>query len=150
MRIGIHIDHAQLGRALQQSLQAITDPRSTLFRQVALDLIPVLHQRIHVDGEDADGKPIGRYTNAYMKTRAKKNRTADTKVIVSLTRQLENDYAVIATDRGWGIGFLNSHNADKAGWVEETYKRKIFELSPAELQIAVSRVQELINTELNI
>lgn len=53
------------------------------------------------------------------------NRSSDTKVIVSLTRQLENDWAVIATDRGYGIGFLNSLNMQKAGWVEENKKSDI-------------------------
>ena len=32
---------------------------------------------------------------------------ADPKIIVALTRQLQNDWAVLATPRGWGIGFNN-------------------------------------------
>src|SRR5690606_38168279 len=52
--------------------------------------------------------------------RIKYNRSSDTKVIISLTRQLENDWSVIATDKGYGVGFLNKQNLDKARWSEAT------------------------------
>jgi hypothetical protein len=83
------------------------------------------------------------------KARPQYHRSNDTKVVVSLTRQLENDWAVKATPKGYGIGFLNSHNADKAGWVEETYDKKIFKLSKAEEEFAVTRFNQLVQDALH-
>lgn len=80
--------------------------------------------------------------------RPKHNRSSDTKVIISLTRQLENDWSVIATNKGYGIGFLNSHNFDKAKWTEATYKKKIFPLSPKELNYVQETIQELTTNGL--
>lgn len=58
-------------------------------------------------------------------SRPRYNRTADTKVILSLTRQMENDTSVIATPTGYGIGYLNQFNFQKAMWCEATYKKPI-------------------------
>ena len=77
------------------------------------------------------------------------NRSSDTKVIVSLTRQLENDWAVLGTEKGYGIGFNNPFNKDKAGWVEENKKRIIFNLSEYEKQYITERLQELVNGAIN-
>jgi|ERR1043165_4430558 hypothetical protein len=73
------------------------------------------------------------------------HRSEDTKVILSLTRQLENDWSVIATARGYGIGFLNSLNYNKARWAEANYKKKIFSLTEAERQFATEKLKELVN-----
>lgn len=53
------------------------------------------------------------------------HRDADPKVILSLTRQMENDLSVIETSTGYGIGYLNDFNYQKAIWCEETYKKPI-------------------------
>jgi hypothetical protein len=82
-------------------------------------------------------------------TRPQYHRSADTKVVVSLTRQLENDWSVIATSKGYGIGFLNQHNADKAGWVEGTYNKKIFTPTTGELEYCSTRLNELIANALS-
>jgi hypothetical protein len=71
------------------------------------------------------------------KARPQYNRSSDTKVVASLTRQMENDEKVIAIgENSYGIGFTNSHNYDKSQWVEATYnkKGKIFSLSESEQQ----------------
>jgi hypothetical protein len=73
------------------------------------------------------------------------HRSTDTKIIVSLTRQLENDWAVIATNTGYGIGFNNVFNAQKARWVEEHKSKIIFNLSAEEKQYITERLQELVN-----
>jgi hypothetical protein len=62
--------------------------------------------------------------------RQKYNRSADTKVILSLTRQMENDMSVceknpIKIPYGYAIGYQNDFNYDKLLWCEETYKKKI-------------------------
>jgi len=77
------------------------------------------------------------------------HRSSDTKIIVSLTRQLENDWAVVATTNGYGIGFNNPFNRDKARWVEAQKKRIIFNLSEPEKQYIRERIQELVNGAIN-
>lgn len=76
------------------------------------------------------------------------NRSSDTKVIISLTRQLENGWSVIATTKGYGVGFLNPHNLDKARWTEDTYKKKIFSLSPSEIKVLELVIQDNVTDAL--
>lgn len=64
------------------------------------------------------------------------NRTADTKVIFSLTRQMENDFSLdggkdepIKTANGYGVGWKNPVNTQKAEWLTEKgvgKKKKVF------------------------
>lgn len=73
------------------------------------------------------------------------HRSEDTKVIISLTRQLENDYAVVPTPNGVGIGFNNPLNFQKAQWVEETYKKPILtQLTKEEIDLAERTVNEFL------
>ena len=76
------------------------------------------------------------------------NRGTDTKVIISLTRQLENDWAVVATSKGYGVGFNNSHNFDKSQWVEATYKKKIFAMTSSERQMVTDGISDLVKKAL--
>ena len=118
-------------------------------RTLSFDLIDLMTKRIHVDGSAADGSQIGTYDKDYLSLRQRKySRSADTKIIVSLTRQLENDWSVIATDKGYGIGFLNSFNFQKARWVEENKGKKIFNLSASEQQHVNDTVQQLTTDAL--
>lgn len=95
-------------------------------------------------------KDAGTFTKGTGKSlsRPMYNRSSDTKVIVSLTRQLENDWAVIARPRGYGVGFLNALNFQKAGWVEETYDKRIFHLTTEEKEFAQKRIQGLVKNAL--
>lgn len=78
-------------------------------------------------------------------TRPKYNRTADTKVILSLTRQMENDLTVVATGRGYGIGYLNPENLKKARYCELTYKKKILtKLTKGEIDLARKTATEFL------
>lgn len=114
-------------------------------RAVANGLIDQITFRIHNKGQASDGGPIGTYSSDYLRLRQKKyQRTADTAVIVSLTRQLENDWSVLATPKGYGLGFKNSFNKDKAGWVEEIKGKKIFQLTQKEITYVQETVIELI------
>lgn len=70
------------------------------------------------------------------KARPNYNRTSDTKVILSLTRQMENDFSVIDLNNGWGLGYKNGFNYEKSQWAEEKYKKKIFSLSEKEFELA--------------
>lgn len=69
--------------------------------------------------------------------RPKYNRTGDTKVILSLTRQMENDMKVIPLqNNSYGIGYTNPLNFEKSQWCEATYDKegKIFSLSENEIE----------------
>jgi hypothetical protein len=70
-------------------------------------------------------------------------------VIVSLTRKLEQDWAVIATQNGYGIGFLNPLSLQKLRWVEAIKDKTISNLSKSEQQYAVDRINELVADALN-
>jgi len=165
--------------SLAKKMNMLTD-KEYLLRPLAVEMIPVMTERIHQKGMDSKGAQIGTYSEGYMKVRTgqygnsakvtrgankgktkdsgtttrganvgkarpKYNRSGDTRVVVSLTRQLENDWSVIATPKGYGIGFLNSHNSDKAGWVEETYTKKIFALTEQEREQAGARLTQLVH-----
>lgn len=127
---------------IHDQLKKLTDP-NYLLRPVAQEQIRLMHNRIHERGLASDGNQIGIYSTGYMRTREENNRSKDTKVIISLTRQLENDYAVIATERGYGIGFNNKHNFDKANWVQLTYRKRIFDMTNSELNEAIAFINEL-------
>lgn len=133
---------------LKRKLEILKD-REYLLRPVAFELIPEMTQRIHQEGKASDGSQIGTYSNSYLRTREKNNRSADTKVIVSLTRQLENDWAVMPTEKGYGIGFNNAFNVQKMRWVEEQKGKKIATLSEKERKYAIDRINELVNAALD-
>lgn len=81
--------------------------------------------------------------------RPKYNRTDDKKIILSLTRQMENDFSVIATDNGYGLGYHNDENFNKSQWAEKNYNKKIFDLTEWEkekvVQVAEFEVNRLLN-----
>lgn len=91
--------------------------RDKLLRTLATTIGAEVKYRIHTDGKKSDGTLIkdGGYSTPYLKYRQKKpfNRTSDIKVILSLTRQMENDWSIIAgdpikTNDGYGLGFKNT------------------------------------------
>jgi len=182
--ITIKTNIAEVLGQITGGLELLKD-KEYLLRPLAVELIPMMTERIHQKGLASDEKPIGTYTPEYMKVRTgdygnsgvytkgpkkgqkkdsgvftkgknagqprpKYNRSSDTKVIISLTRQLENDWAVLENGPGYAIGFLNEINFKKAGWVEETYGKKIFDLSQTERTYLYDRAHELVNHAVNI
>lgn len=110
----------------------------------------MITERIHQKGQASDNTPIGNYSNSYLKLRQRDyKRNADPKIIVSLTRQLENDWAVLATPKGYGIGFNNSFNAQKLRWVESAKGKKLTVLSESEQEYAIERINELVSNAIN-
>lgn len=78
------------------------------------------------------------------------NRGTDSKVIVSLTRQLENDEKVIAIRSAvYGIGFTNTLNFQKSQWVEAAYKKKIYSLTVEEKALVKEVFQKFVSDTLN-
>lgn len=134
---------------IKQQIETLKN-KEYLLRPVAIEVIPLMTERIHQKGEASDGNQIGTYSTYYLKLRQSKyKRDASSKVIVSLTRQLENNWSVIATQNGYGIGFLNPFNLQKARWVEAGKSKIIFSLSKAEQQYAIDRINELVTDALN-
>lgn len=82
------------------------------------------------------------------KLRPNYHRSADPKVVASLTRQMENDLSVLPVGKGYGIGYNNPHNYEKSQWVEETYKKDIWELTKEERELAVKVANEFVNQTL--
>lgn len=96
-------------------------------RLQATTLMAMMRQRIHVDGKDSNGAQIGTYTPAYIKYARKKNhRGTDDKVILSLTRSMEDSYEMSPIENGYAIGFNTQENMQKARWCEDTYQKPIF------------------------
>lgn len=117
--IKINTNIEQVNTLIQSRLKQLGNPE-TFLRPLCFDLIDLMTKRIHIDGKKADGSPIGTYAKGYLNTRQKKySRSADSKIIVSLTRKLETDWAVVDTPKGIGIGFVNPFNFQKARWVED-------------------------------
>ena len=115
-------------------------------REVAVSLKPVIAVRIHQEGKDANGDQIGTYKPSYLELRTKKyKRTADPTVILSLTKQMENDFSVQETQLGYGLGYNNPFNYQKAQWNELNFKRLIFGLTNEE-QIIANQVAKIAMT----
>lgn len=114
----------QVFSSIEKQIKSYQDPNGIihdkLIRAVAAGAAGELRRRVHVEGKKTDGNAIGTYEGKYLKLRQKKyNRTSDTKMIFSLTRQMENDLGLCANDPiklndGYGIGFKNPLNAKKA------------------------------------
>jgi hypothetical protein len=117
-----------LPTVLQTVNLKLTDmQREKMTRLQATSLLAIMRDRIHVQGKDSNGSQIGTYTPAYIKyTRAKSGRGTDNKVILSLTRQMENGYELYKLDNGTGIGFTTQEDMQKARWCEQTYQKPIF------------------------
>jgi hypothetical protein len=89
-------------------------------------------------GEDKVGKARPNY-----------HRSNDTKVILSLTRQMENDLSVIPVGQGYGIGYSNKFNFQKSQWNESTYRKRIWALTQGEKDLAKKVAEDFVTTTLN-
>lgn len=147
--ITIKTNISQVTAVIQGKLNKLRD-REYLLRPVAFGVLDLITKRIHIDGIASDGNQIGTYSSGYLRGLRKQNNRGDSsRVIISLTRQLENNYAVIATGpKGYGIGFLNPFNFQKSYWVEVTYKKPIFRTTKSEHDYAIQYINDLVNDAL--
>lgn len=145
--ISINTNIAQVSARIISKLERLKD-KEYLLRPLCFDLLEIMKRRIHEDGKNASGSAIGTYSKNYLLERQRKyQRSSDPKIIVSLTRQLENDWSVIATAQGYGIGFKNKFNLQKARWVE-AQKGVIFSLTAEENQYANDFIAHKTNEAL--
>lgn len=93
-------------------------------------------------------KPEGVFTKGKDKgkPRPRYNRTADTKVILSLTGEMEKGLEVMATDKGFGLGYPFEGNLKKTEYTEATYKKKIFALTSEE-KTSVMQIAQAFTTK---
>lgn len=134
---------------LQQKILSVQDTDKML-RLVASNALPEVAHRIHVEGKDASGSEIGTYSPGYMSVRTKKyNRTGDTKVILSATRKMENEFVVVADGNKYGLGFLTPDSAQKARWCEETYDKKIYALTTEEKTSALTTAKRFVSDAIH-
>lgn len=174
---------------IQPEMNALADKLALLgapdlLRLIAVTLLPIVHDRIHVHGLVADGTPIGLYSDTYMKVRTgvypsngvyksgprkgetrskgvytkgahkgepriQYNRSADRQVILSLTRQMENDFSVVEQNDIVGLGFKNELNYIKARFNENTYGKIIYGLTADEQQLSLVVAQDYVNHVIN-
>lgn len=144
-------------RLLKKLYAISTEPNlDAMEREIAISTAGTMRARIHEQGKDTASTQIGTYSPAYIKRRVKKyNRTADPKVILSLTHQMENDFTLGVnnpepekTQTGYGIGFKNSINFKKSQWNEERYKKKIFGLTQQEKTNVRIIAEDFINRQI--
>lgn len=151
--VTVKINISPVVQLLQKKLDKLKD-REYLLRPVAFDVIDLMTQRIHIKGIASDGAPIGKYSKGYMRLRLKFNRgKAEEPVIISLTRQLENDWSVIGTEKGYAIGFKNPYNLKKARWVELIKRERentIFNLTTQEQEFALAKINRLVTEALEL
>jgi len=75
----------------------------------------------------------------------------ETDVVLSLTRQMEMDMVAtnpIPVENGFGIGYSNEFNYDKAIWNEERYGKPIWDLTKEENELVRNIVSIYVN-EIN-
>lgn len=138
----------QVAENLRSNFEKLKN-KEYFLRPLAVETIPLMKDRIHERGQASDGSQIGEYANSYMRQREKAGRGESRKVIVALTSQLEQDWAALATDTGYGIGFNNQFNTKKMRWVEEQKGKIIANLSAEEKKYINERIDELVNGAIN-
>ncbi len=127
-------------------LQEILDGK--VDRRVLLTLHQQLKTRIF-DGFDSSNSQIGRYSAPYIKRRVKRGLGGNPKVILEFTGQMKNDFLLLEENNGYGSGFSNDANGDKSFWVEDTYDKRIFDLSDNERELLEDLYEQQVNQLLN-
>lgn len=135
----IRNERAEIGQLIQQ----IVENHNPILIAAGSGILSLVHNRIHGEGKRANGSAIGTYSNSYMRVRLKNNRGADRKKILSLTRQMENDFTIVAVSNAVGLGFNNDTNGAKARYMEADYPGTYL-LSDTEEQEFVNIIEDYI------
>ena len=115
----------------------------------ASTLLAKIRHRVHQEGVDSKGNPIGTYSLGYARyTRPKYGRGTNRKVVASLTRSMENSMVLYPLPNGTGIGYATAENRQKAKWVEQTYGKKIFSPTDGERALVNEIAQNYIAENL--
>ena len=118
-------------------------------KAVAVAMLQKTSERIFTEGKAADGGQIGTYSKAYLKLRLKKNYPKSNKVILQSEKQMVHDWSVISNGNTLGLGFKNKFNANKSGWVEETYNKPIFSHTKEEIDLIDKIIDQQVSKIIN-
>lgn len=121
-------------------------------RLQASSLMAEMRQRIHTKGLATDGNPIGTYTPGYMRTRQRHGRKEGDKVVLSLTRAMENSMVLIPIENGTGIGYTTAEQLQKAKWNDKRAaygSREIFAPTENERMMVEQIAQSFIEQHMN-
>lgn len=123
-----------ISTAVTKVANVINQNGKNISREIANAVVTDMSIRIFEDGKAADGGQIGVYSSSYLKLRQSKkyHRSGDSKVIVSLTRKLVNNFGVVEAGEYYGIGVTNQADADKMDYVEQRFDKKIADLTDDE------------------
>lgn len=122
-------------------LKEIQSPKN--INPILLTLHQQIKRRIHDQGRAANNSQIGTYSAEYVKQRQKKGLGGSKKVILEFTGQMRRDFVPIKQGQYIvGSGFNNPENIKKAGWVERTYRKVIYDLTKKERNLLASLLQK--------
>lgn len=143
--------------------------RDERLKRVALTTVLAIQKpRIFEKGLDSTGATIGKYSTNPISI-SKKNQARNTgktyfkggyaeyksaigknQGFVNLrnTDQMMMDYGVVANGVDFGLGFQNSLNSDKSGWMTEKYRKDIFALSDREIEVFANVIVDQLNRAL--
>jgi hypothetical protein len=89
-------------------------------RLQASTLLALMRKRIHTEGLASDGRPIGKYSTYYFsKVRPKYGRKEGDKVVLSLTRSMEQGMILFPIAKGTAIGYATPELFQRAKWQEK-------------------------------
>lgn len=134
--IKIKTNFGTVAKKLQYNLLTLDD-KDKIVRTVATTIRAKMLRRIHIDGKNSKGKAIGKYSKAYLRKRIAANKGKSSRVILSFTRTMQNDFKIIELADGYGLGFSNAENMKKATFAEKRYG-KIYGPTPDEKKLAVN------------
>ena len=148
-----------MAKELQRLRQGLRTLKRDIPKILDIALISVqseMVKRIHSKGQDANGNKIGNYSTTPISVSKKNQPRSSGKTYFSggyksfkqsmglesgfvnleLTGQMRQDLTIIPlTPRSSAIGFKNPFNADKSDWMENKYKKPIYENTKKELKI---------------
>lgn len=148
IEINLNTNFPQITSEIRQTLiDKILTNNHPILIVAASGVLSLVAYRIHTEGLRANGSAIGRYDAAYLKIREgrKYNRTSDPTMVFSLTRQMENDFTVIAEGDVIGLGFKNVYNYKQKAVNLEKSHPGTYGLSDYEESVVVDVVNEYID-----
>ena len=140
-------------------------------KAVAVAMLQKTSERIFTEGKAADGVSLGDYSDSYMNLRKKAGYPSNDKIVLQgldrrpkgtranpnkrgttkyfSTKQMVHDWKVISNGNTLGLGFKNKFNANKSGWVEETYKKPIFSHTKEEIDLIDKIIDQQVSKIIN-
>jgi hypothetical protein len=150
----VTLDYSGLDRTVDEIIGVLKD-KEAVFRPIAVELLGIMHKRIHEEGLATDGSAIGSYQSNYLRLREKKGLGGDAKVILVFTRKLSNSWQVFATDNGYAVGFVDdgavggvATSLEKIRFAEERFGKKILDPTADEQNYIAVRTVEIVGEKL--